>query len=209
MTRGVLAPALGKRIASRIVTSATAILLAGCFATNKHVKMVEADVTRRGAWTDEKVGELSQEISQLRAENDALRLRMDDVADRLTALGDEVAGRLTELQAADRRVSDEARQVSERTDALRANRDQDREDLIGRMNVILDEVVKENKQLRGRIDAIEASGAAGGGHTVQPGDTVASIAAKYGTTPQAVVEANGLPDADHIQVGQHLMIPKR
>lgn len=207
MTPRVPSSGRGRRIASRIATLAAAILLAGCFATTKSMKMVEADVTRKSAWTDEKLNELTQEISQLHAENEALRLRMDDVSDRLTSLGDEVGGRLTELQAADRRVSDEARRAAERADAARLNSGQDKEDLIQRMNVILDEVVKENKQLRGRIDAIEASGGAGGSHTVQPGDTVASIAAKYGTTPQAIVRANGLPDADHIQVGQQLAIP--
>jgi uncharacterized protein YoxC len=209
VTARVPALASGKGIAARLATAAAAVLLAGCFATTKHVKMVEQDVTRRGAWTDEKINGLTQEISQLRAENDALRLRMDDISDRQTSLGDEVAGRLSDLQAADQRVSDEARRASERADALRVNREQDREELLQRMNVILDEVVKENKRLRERIDALEASAAAGGTHTVQAGDTLASIAAKYGTTAQAIVQANGLVDADHIQVGQQLVIPKR
>ena len=166
-------------------------------------------MTRKSAWTDEQVKDIEQEISQLRAENEALRVRMDDVTDRLSALGDEVGGRFTELQAADKRVSDEAREAAQRADAVRLNSGQDKEALLQRMNVILDEVVKENKQLRGRIEALETSGGGGGGtHTVRPGDTVASIAAKYGTTPQAIVRANDLPDADHISVGQQLTIPR-
>jgi LysM repeat protein len=175
--------------------SASAILLAGCFATTKHVRTVEEDVTRRGAWTDEKVAELTAEISQVRAENDALRLRMDDLSDRVTALGGEVSGRLSDLERADERVSAEARRARERADALGVNREQDRE---------------ENKRLRERIDALEASGGGGGGtHVVKPGDTIASVASRYGTTPQAIVEANGLADANHIQVGQTLVIPGR
>ena len=209
MTMRVPSPGRGGRIASRVATLAAAILLNGCFATTKHVKMVEADVTRKSAWTDEQVKDLEQEISQLRAENEALRVRMDDVTDRLSALGDEVGGRFTELQAADKRVSDEAHEAAQRADAVRLNSGMDKEQLVQRMNVILDEVVKENKQLRGRIEALETSGGGGGGtHTVRPGDTVASIAAKYGTTPQAIVRANDLPDADHISVGQQLTIPR-
>jgi chromosome segregation ATPase len=197
------------RTAGRALAPAAAVLLAGCFATTKHVRTVEEDVTRRSAWTDEKLTELTNDISQLRAENDALRLRMDDLADRFTSLGGEVAGRLGELEAADARVSDEARRAAARASELGASREQDREELLTRMNVILEEVVQENKRLRQRIEALESSGAAGGGHVVEAGDTVASIAARYGTTPQAIVAANGLVDADHIQVGQRLVIPGR
>ncbi|MFN8180196.1 MAG: LysM peptidoglycan-binding domain-containing protein [bacterium] len=198
--------ASGTRIAARLVSATAAVLLAGCFATTKHVELVEADVTRRGAWTEEKIKDLTQEISALKAENDALKARVDDLTDKQTSLSGEVATRLSELQEADQKTSEEARRAADRAAALGQNREQDRTDLLQRMNVILDEVVKENKDLRARIDAIEASSATSA-HTVQAGETLASIAAKYGTTAQAIVAANGLPDADHIQVGQRLTIP--
>jgi len=44
-------------------------------------------------------------------------------------------------------------------------------------------------------------------HTVQAGDTLASIANRYGTTVAAIVAANGLQDPDQIIVGQELKIP--
>lgn len=51
----------------------------------------------------------------------------------------------------------------------------------------------------------------GGGPTcnyvVRPGDTVSSIALRFGTTVNAIVSANGLADPDHIKVGQTLVIP--
>ncbi len=199
-----------RRIAARSAILASAVLLAGCFATTKHIRTVEDDVTRRSAWTDEKINEMSGEIGQIKAENEALRVRVDDLADRMTTLGGEVSGRLEELQATDARVSAEARRAAERADVLGENRAQDREELLQRMNVILDEVVKENKRLRERIDALESSGGGDGdSHTVRAGDTIASIAARYGTTPEAIVKANGLPDANTIQVGQQLRIPGR
>jgi LysM repeat protein len=43
-------------------------------------------------------------------------------------------------------------------------------------------------------------------YTVQPGDTLYSIATRHGTTVDAVIAANGLPDAT-IRVGQVLLIP--
>jgi LysM repeat protein len=44
-------------------------------------------------------------------------------------------------------------------------------------------------------------------HTVQPGETLSSIALRYGTTWQAVAQANSLSNPNQIYVGQKLKIP--
>lgn len=44
-------------------------------------------------------------------------------------------------------------------------------------------------------------------HTVQPGDTLSSIAQRYGTTVDALMQANGLNSTDQIYPGQVLNIP--
>jgi len=44
-------------------------------------------------------------------------------------------------------------------------------------------------------------------HVVQPGDTVARIASRYGTTVWAVAQANSLENPTVIQAGQRLFIP--
>jgi len=44
-------------------------------------------------------------------------------------------------------------------------------------------------------------------YIVQPGDTLSSIARRFGTTVAAIVEANGIADPDFIWVGQRLIIP--
>lgn len=44
-------------------------------------------------------------------------------------------------------------------------------------------------------------------YTVQPGDTLTRIAARFGTTVGAIVEANGLTNPNLIYVGQVLVIP--
>lgn len=51
--------------------------------------------------------------------------------------------------------------------------------------------------------------AAGGGtaHTVARGDTLTRLAKKYGVSAQAIMEANGMKDADHLQLGKTLNIP--
>jgi LysM repeat protein len=44
-------------------------------------------------------------------------------------------------------------------------------------------------------------------HTVQRGETLSAIAARYGTTSQAIAQANGLANANYIYAGQRLTIP--
>jgi LysM repeat protein len=46
-------------------------------------------------------------------------------------------------------------------------------------------------------------------HTVRSGETLGKIAAAYGVTTAAVVNANGLSNPNLIYVGQRLMIPAR
>ncbi len=47
----------------------------------------------------------------------------------------------------------------------------------------------------------------GGGYVVQPGDTLAQIAAQFGISVEELAAANGLEDANLIRVGQRLVIP--
>jgi LysM repeat protein len=44
-------------------------------------------------------------------------------------------------------------------------------------------------------------------HIVQRGETLSSIAARYGTTSRAIARTNGLPNANYIYAGQRLKIP--
>lgn len=184
------------------------LTLGGCVASQKHVEMIEADVTRRGAWTDEQVESLRQEMSQVRAENEALRIRMDEMADQLVRLGGEVSSRITELEAVDRRVEDEVRQSTEQVALTSAKQARAKQELLNRLNLLVEEMVRENELLVERIDSLENSAFTFGQmHEVQPGESVASIGTLYGVTPSAIVEANGLPNANLIQVGQQLLIP--
>ncbi|MDZ4278465.1 MAG: LysM peptidoglycan-binding domain-containing protein [Dehalococcoidia bacterium] len=51
--------------------------------------------------------------------------------------------------------------------------------------------------------------AAGGGeiYVVEAGDSLAAIAEQFGTTAEAIAEANGIADPTALEVGQELVIP--
>ncbi len=51
------------------------------------------------------------------------------------------------------------------------------------------------------------SASSSGGYTVRPGDTVSAIAARFGTSTQAIIAANGLSSDGFIRDGQRLRIP--
>jgi LysM repeat protein/predicted small secreted protein len=56
-------------------------------------------------------------------------------------------------------------------------------------------------------EAATPAGATENTYVVQGGDTIYSIARKFGVSPDAIVTANGLSDPDHIYPGQTLIIP--
>ncbi len=45
-------------------------------------------------------------------------------------------------------------------------------------------------------------------YVVQPGDTLYSIAVRFGVSLQALIEANGIEDPNRLQAGQVLVIPR-
>ncbi len=51
-----------------------------------------------------------------------------------------------------------------------------------------------------------SSAASSGVHVVRPGENLSGIAARYGTTVSALARANGIANANHIYVGQRLVI---
>ena len=44
-------------------------------------------------------------------------------------------------------------------------------------------------------------------YTVQSGDTLDKIAAKFGVTRDELMAANGITDPDHVELGEELTIP--
>lgn len=174
------------------------LLCSGCFATARQLQEVQTDVTKKGAWNEERLSRMEADVEALRAENETVRQRLDSVSDQISTLGEEVSRRLDE-------VGKSSRSTSSSGDS---GQDRDQEELLNKMNVILDELVKENSRLSDRIKKLESSAVAFGKvHKVKKGETLASIARKYKVSVEAIQDANGISGSKSIEVGQEILIP--
>ena len=93
-----------------------------------------------------------------------------------------------------------------------SGREEDRSDMLKRMEIILEEVTSENRRLREDVDALRtsvASMATGYTHEVKRGETLALIAQQYGVTVADIVQANAISNPNIIAVGKVLTIPAR
>jgi LysM repeat protein len=70
-----------------------------------------------------------------------------------------------------------------------------------------DQIMKRKSPLNGLVNRPFRGSPFAGGYTVQPGDTLSSIAAEYGTTWQALCASNQISNCDLIYAGQELTVP--
>lgn len=64
-----------------------------------------------------------------------------------------------------------------------------------------------DKIYAGQVLRLSGAPSQGNTYVVRPGDTLSGIAAKYGTTYQALAKTNGISDPDKIYAGQILKLP--
>jgi hypothetical protein len=105
----------------------------------------------------------------------------------------------TDFQRLDRRIS----QVESALLELEQRRKQDRDEIIDILSKRMAEVVQ------GQAARAPARSSGGGQeHIVGRGETLSAIAAAYGVSPQAIIQASNLSDPNSLRVGQKLTIPR-
>jgi len=184
------------------------LVVSGCgtggLAVKKDVWDAQDDFERRQAALSEKVLQMDNRIMAIEEENAAQRHQMGEMSKQLSELDTDFSRGVEALRDGLEQLGIE---LEGRIRSVDSSREADREDVIERMQIILDEVTAENRRLRSEIESVRTAVATGGTHTVQRGETLASIAAKYGVTIAAITAANGISNPDLIAVGQQLVIP--
>lgn len=178
----------------------------GGLAVKKDVWDAQDDFERRQAGLSEKVLQMEGRIIALEEELSAIRRAIDNVTGQLSDVDSEFARGLEAVRDGQQQLGIELEGQIRTVDA---DRQSDRVDALERFEIILEEVTAENRRLREDVDAIKAAVSVGFGHTVQRGETLASIASKYGVTVEEIASANNISDPNLIAVGQELFIPQR
>jgi LysM repeat protein len=188
-----------------------AVLLstAGCgtggLAMKRDVWQAEEQFSTRQAGLSEKVLQLEGRIAAIEESMQAFERGQEELAGRVNDLDASLSRGLEAIRTGQQQLGIELEGKIRSTDSARKS---DRDDLLRRLEIVLDEVTAENKRLTAELDAVKASTAEGGTHTVSRGETLASIASKYGVSVSAILSANSISDPNLIKVGQKLVIPQ-
>jgi nucleoid-associated protein YgaU len=148
-------------------------------------------------------------IAALEEETGAIRYQLDQISTQLSGLDSDFSRGLEAVREGQQALGST---LERRISTVDSGRQEDKDALLRRMEIILDEVTAENKSLREDLEALRvsvASMATGYTHEVKRGETLAGIAQQYGVSVAAIVEANGISNPNVIAVGKVLTIPGR
>ena len=201
---------LAARIVCLLALVALTIAGSGCgtggIAVKKDIWQAEEDFERRQAGLSEKVLYMEGRIAALEEEVAALNYQNEQLSQQLSELDSDFSRGLEAVRDGQQQLGIE---LENRITSVDSGRESDKEDLLSRMQIILDEVTSENQRLRQDLDDLRSSVATGYSHEVKRGETLARIAQQYGVSVQAIVDANGITNPNVISVGDVLMIPAR
>jgi len=202
-----------RRLVGLLAIGAVAVGLAGCgtggLAVKRDVWEAEEAFAQGQAKLSEKVLYMEGRIAALEEENGALRYQLDRITTQMAGLDTDFSRGLEAIRDGQQQLGVE---LETRIQSVDSGRQEDRDDLLARMEIILDEVTNENRRLREDVEALRtamASMSTGYTHEVKAGETLAQIAAQYGVTIADIASANGISNPNVISVGKVLTIPAR
>lgn len=201
------------RAAAILLAAALGLSLTGCgtggLAVKRDVWEAEEEFSRGQASLSEKVLYMEGRIAALEEETGAIRYQLDQISGQLSGLDTDFSRGLEAVRDGQQELGVE---LEKRIRTVDSGRQEDRDDMMRRMEIVLEEVTSENRRLREDVDALRtsvASMATGYTHEVKRGETLAQIAQQYGVTLADIVQANAISDPNIIAVGKVLTIPAR
>lgn len=209
--RGSEAPGLPARaLTSAVLLTVLALVATGCgtggLAVKKDIWEAEEGFERRQAGLSEKVLYMEGRIASLEEELGATKYQLDQLIQQISSLDSDFSRGLEAIRDGQQQLGIE---LEDQIRTVDSGRQEDRDDLLQRIEIILEEVTAENRRLRTDIEELRRSVATGYSHEVKRGETLARIAEQYGVSVSSIVEANGISDPNLISVGDVLVIPAR
>ena len=205
--------AFGSSVAVFLLVVALGASLSGCgtggLAVKRDVWEASEEFSRGQASLSEKVLYMESRIAALEEETAAIRYILDQISGQLSGLDTDFSRGLEAVRDGQQQLGIE---LEDRIRTVDSGRQEDRDAMMRRMEIVLEEVTDENRRLRADVEALRtsiASMATGYTHEVKRGETLASIAQQYGVTVADIVQANGIANPNIISVGKVLTIPAR
>ncbi len=179
-------------------------LLTGCFATYG-VEQSQAEAALR-----EDMRLLQEENRRLKGRIEAFDLEVERLNRSVDLLRAAPGGpSMADLQALQQRIAALETQLR----SLDAARERDRKEIIDTLTARISQVVSASGAARPRPAAPPQTAPRRTGpqegyeHVVEAGQSLSAIAAAYGVTPKAIIDANNLTNPNVLRVGQKLFIP--
>lgn len=146
---------------------------------------------------------LREEMRRLSGRIETLELEMEQVYR-------DIDTQQTEAQRSQRTLRDQMDQrlagMEQRVDTVDRARIRDREEIVEQLSATMAQLIRE--QAARATPSRPAASGYGYEHVVGPGETLSHIAAAYGVTTRAIINANNISNPDRLQVGQKLFIPE-
>lgn len=176
---------------------------------------------------------LSEEVLGLKRDTHSLRMELNENSSDATALRKETASNFQafaqKLDSIERRVNaleskiskiqsdwsqyaakvDESLKSQAKTNEIQRKTDLSKMD--EKLNIVLEEVSKENERILNEIRSMRGapSSLTGDFHIVKSGESLSRIASLYGVSTQKLADANGITNYNSLRVGQKLKVPKK
>ena len=183
----------------------------GCLTLDSSTKQDEVAQIRSSV--SEELIKVKEEVNSLKGQLDELQYKIDKISQIQSQQSKELNATLKEWRKETQ--GDVVKKISNleaKLEAIEKRQAQDKKELLDRTDIITEEVTKENKELRGQIEAIRKSSSyttQEGYYVVASGDTLSKIAQMFGVSVKSIMEANGITDPNSIRVGQRLIIPQK
>ena len=187
-----------KRILSSLMLIVICCFFSGCLTTPAS--------SRRAAREREDFLILQEDMRQLSGRMESMELELDRIQNDLDYM------RSQQKNSEDANIKYMQSKLAEydnRLSRMSTANEKDKKEIIDKLSKQIAEILKTKSSSRtGNRQNRRAGSGYGYEHEVQPGETLSAIAAAYGVTTRAIIEANDIKNANMLNVGQKLFIPE-
>ncbi len=207
----------------------SSFLVCGCamndMATKDDITQVQGNLSEEMVNLKRNFSQLQMDLEETSQQNKAFKEGTNSNLNAFEKKLETLQGQISSLDQKILKIQTEQQQLQayvqktfqDQSKALQTQRNSDQVTTEKKLNIILEEVSKENNRLWQEIhrssrtvsSSTPVHSADGDFYVVQPGESLSKIAARLGVSPQALAQANNITNPSSIRVGQKLVIPKK